>query len=84
MAYSETRIVIGGLAHVIVLIFLQSILLKLSWELKPKRSQIMYFMKSQLKLLRKRYRSKKKVEAIKILRNKLDNIEQKTDEFMKR
>ena len=44
----------------------------------------MYFMKSQLKLLRKRYRSKKKVEAIKILRNKLDNIEQKTDEFMKR
>jgi len=40
MAYSETRIVIGGLVHVPVLIFI-AILLKVSLKLKLKRQKIM-------------------------------------------
>ena len=40
MAYSETRIVIGGLAHVPVLI-LKPILLKVSLELKLKWQKIL-------------------------------------------
>ncbi len=39
MAYSETRIVIGGLTHIPVLIFI-TILLKVSLELKLMRQKI--------------------------------------------
>ena len=52
MAYSDTRIVIGGLAHIPVLNFFCQFFLKGSLELKPKRLKILWLMKSQLKLLR--------------------------------
>jgi len=40
MAYSETRIVIGGLAHVPILIFIANFI-KGSLELKLKRQKIL-------------------------------------------
>ena len=40
MAYSETRIVIGGLAHVPVLIFIANFI-KGKFGIKPKRSKIL-------------------------------------------
>ena len=50
MAYSETRIVIGGLAHVPVLIFIANFI-KVNLELKLKRQKILWLKKSPLKLL---------------------------------
>ena len=66
MAYSETRIVIGGIAHVPVLIFLANFIKgRFGVETQEVKDTVV---------------KEEKAEAIKELSNKLDNIEQKADE----
>jgi len=66
MAYSETRIVIGGLAHVPVLIFI-AYFIKGKFGIKTKETKDTVV-------------KEEKAEAIKEISNKLDSIEQKADE----
>ena len=66
MAYSETRIVIGGLAHVPVLIFIANFI-KGRFGVKTEE-------------VKDTVVKEEKANAIKELSNKLDNIEQKADE----
>jgi len=66
MAYSETRIVIGGLAHVPVLIFIANFI-------KDK-----FVIKTED--VKDTTVKEEKAEALKELSNKLDSIEQKADE----
>ena len=66
MAYSETRIVIGGLAHVPVLIFIANFIKgRFSFKTEEVKDNVV---------------KEKKAEAIMEISNKLDNIEQKADE----
>ena len=65
MAYSETRIVIGGLAHIPVLIFIANFIKgKFGIETEKAKDTVV----------------KKGKEATKELSNKLDSLEQKADE----
>ncbi len=66
MAYSETRIVVGGLAHVPVLIFI-AIFVKSKFGIKSEETKGTVVKEG-------------KAEAIKEISNKLDSIEQKADE----
>ncbi len=66
MAYSETRIVIGGLAHVPVLIFIANFI-KGKFGIKAEETKDTVVKEG-------------KAEAIKKISNKLDSIEQKADE----
>ena len=66
MAYSETRIVIGGLGHVPVLIFIANFI-KGKFGIKTKETKNTVV-------------KEEKAEAIKEISNKLDSIEQKADE----
>jgi len=66
MAYSETRIVIGGLAHIPVLIFIANFI-KGKFGIKTEEAKDTVVKEV-------------KAEAIKELSNKLDSIEQKADE----
>ena len=66
MAYSETRIVIGGLAHVPVLIFIANFI-KGRFGVKTEETKDNVVKEEN-------------ANAIKELSNKLDNIEQKADE----
>ena len=66
MAYSETRIVIGGLAHVPVLIFIANFI-KGRFGIKTEETKDTVVKEG-------------KAEAIKEISNKLDSIEQKADE----
>ena len=65
MAYSETRIVIGGLAHVPVLIFIANFIKGFGIKTGETKDTVV---------------KEGKAEAIKEISNKLDSIEQKTDE----
>ena len=66
MVYSETRIVIGGLAHVPVLIFIANFIKsKLGIKTEEAKDTVV---------------KEGKAEAIKEISNKLDSIEQKADE----
>ena len=67
MAYSETRIVIGGLAHVPVLIFIANFI-KGKFAIKTEETKDTVVKEG-------------KAEAIKEISNKLDNIEEKADEI---
>ena len=66
MTYSETRIVIGGLAHVPVLIFIANFI-KGKFGIKTEETKDTVVKEVKL-------------ETIKELSNKLDSIEQKADE----
>ena len=66
MAYSETRIVLGGLAHVPVLIFIANFI-KGKFEIKTEETEDTLVKEG-------------KAEAIKEISKKLDSIEQKADE----
>jgi uncharacterized membrane protein len=66
MAYSETRIVIGGLAHVPVLIFIANFI-------KGKFG-------SKTEEIKDTVVKEGKAEAIKEISNKLESIEKKADE----
>ena len=81
MAYSETRIVIGGLAHVPVLIFIANFI-KGKFGIKTQEDKNNVGKEEPLKIieLNKTVVKEGKAEAIKELSNKLDSIEQKADE----
>ena len=81
MAYSETRIVIGGLAHVPVLIFIAN-LIKGKFEIKTKETKGTLAKGESVKIIEVKDTVVKegKAEAIKEISNKLESIEKKADE----
>ena len=96
MAYSETRIVIGGLAHVPVLIFIANFI-KGKFGIKTEETKDTVIKGEPVKIIEvkdtvvkeepvkiielKNTEAKEgKAETLKELSNKLDNIEQKADE----
>ena len=81
MTYSETRIVIGGLAHVPVLIFIANFI-KGKFEIKTEETKDTIFKEEPVKIIELKNTVVKegKAETLKELLNKLNNIEQKADE----
>ena len=81
MAYSETRIVIGGLAHVPVLIFIANFI-KGKFRIKTEEVKDIVVNEEPVKIIEVKDTVVKegKAEAIKELSNKLDSIEQKAYE----
>ena len=81
MAYSETRIVIGGLAHVPILIFIADFI-KGKFGVKTEEAKNTVFNKAQVKIIEVKDTGVKegKAETLNELSNKLDSIEQKPDE----
>ena len=81
MAYSETRIVIGGLAHVPVLIFIANFI-KGKFRIKTEETKDTVVKEEPFKIIELKNTEAKegKAETLKELSNKLDNIEQKADE----
>ena len=81
MAYSETRIVIGGLAHVPVLIFIANFI-KGKFGIKTEETKDTVLKGEPVKIIELKNPVVKegKAKILKELSNKLDNIEQKADE----
>ena len=81
MVYSETRIVIGGLAHVPFLIFIAN-LIKNKFGIKTEETKDTVVKGEPVKIIELSNTLVKegKAEAIKEISNKLDSIEQKADE----
>ena len=81
MAYSETRIVIGGLAHVPILIFIANFI-KGKFGIKTEKTKDNVVKEEPVKIIELKNTEAKegKAETLKELSNKLDNIEQKADE----
>ena len=81
MAYSETRIVIGGLAHVPVLIFIANFI-KGRFGVKTEEVKDTVVKEEPVKIIEVKDTvvKEEKANSIKELSNKLDNIEQKADE----
>ncbi len=81
MAYSETRIVIGGLAHVPVLIFIANFI-KGKFGIKTQEDKANVAKEEPLKIIELNNTVVKegKAETLKELSNKLDDIEKKADE----
>ena len=81
MAYSETRIVIGGLAHVPFLIFIANFI-KGKFGIKTEEAKDTAVKEEPVKIIEVKDNVVKdgKAETIKKLSNKLDSIEQKADE----
>ena len=81
MAYSETRILIGGLAHVPVLIFIANFI-KGKFGIKTEETKDTVVKGDTVKIIEVKDTIVKegKAEAITKLSNKLDIIEQKADE----
>ena len=81
MAYSETRIVIGGLAHVPVLIFIANFI-KGKFGIKTEETKDTVVKIEPVKIIELSNTLVKegKAEAIKELSKELDSIEQKADE----
>ena len=81
MAYSETRIVIGGLAHVPVLIFIANFI-KGKIGIKTEETKDTVVKEEFVKIieLKNTVVNEGKAETLKELSNKLDSIEQKADE----
>ena len=81
MVYSETRIVIGGLAHVPVLIFIANFI-KGKFVIKTEKAKETLVREEPVRIIgvKDTVFKEGKAEAIKELSNKLDSIEQKADE----
>ena len=81
MAYSETRIVIGGLVHVPVLIFIANFI-KGKFVIKTEESKETLVHEESVKIIEVKDTVFKegKAETIKELSNELDSIEKKADE----
>ena len=81
MAYSETRIVMGGLAHIPVLIFIANFI-KGKFGIKTEEAKDTVVKEEPVKIIELKDTLVKEGEAevIKELSNKLDSIEQKADE----
>ena len=80
MAYSETRILIGGLVHVPVLIFIANFI-KGVFVIKTEDTKDTEVKEEPVKIieLKNTVVNEGKAETLKELSNKLDNIEQKAD-----
>ena len=81
MAFSETRIVIGGLAHVPVLIFIANFI-KGKFGIKTEETKDSVVKEESVKIIELKNTVVKEgiAESLKELSNKLDNIEKKADE----
>ena len=82
MAYSETRIVIGGLAHVPVLIFIANFI-KGKFGIKTQETENTVVKGELVKIIEVKDTVVKegKAEAIKEISSKLDSIEKKADKL---
>ena len=81
MAYSETRIVIGGLAHVPVLIFIANFIEgKFGTKTEEAKDTVVKEEPVKINEVKDTTVKEEKAEALKELSNKLDSIEQKADE----
>ena len=81
MVYSETRIVIGGLAHVPVLIFIANFIKsKFGFKIEELIDNVVNEEPIKIIDVKDTVFKEGKPEAIKELSNKLDSIEQKADE----
>ena len=82
MAYSETRIVIGGLAHVPVLIFIANFV-KDKFGIKTEKAKETLVHEEPVKIIEVKDTVFKegKAEAIKEISGKLDSIEKKADKL---
>ena len=85
MAYSETRIVIGGIAHIPVLIFIANFI-KGKLGIKTEEAKDTLVKEEPIKIieLKETLVKEGKAEVIKVLSNKLDSIQQKADEVYER
>ena len=85
MAYSETRIVIGGLAHVPVLIFIAN-LIKGKFGIKTENTKDTLVKEEPVKIIEQKNNLVKegKAETLKEISNKMDSIEHKADEVYER
>ena len=81
MVYSETRIVIGGLAHVPVLIFIANFI-KGKFGIKTEETKDTVVKREPVKIieLENTVVNEGKAETLKELSNNLDNIKHKADE----
>ena len=82
MAYSETRIVIGGLAHVPVLIFIANFI-KGKFGIKTQETKNTVVKGELVKIIEVKDTVVKegKAEAIKEISSELDSIEKKADKL---
>ena len=80
-AYSETRIVVGGLAHVPVLIFIANFI-KGKFVIKTEKAKETLVHEEPVKIIEVKDTvfKEEKAETIKELSNELDSIEKKADE----
>ena len=85
MAYSETRIVIGGLTHVPVLIFIANFI-KGKFGIETEEAKETVAKEEPVKIIEVKDSLVKagKAEALKELSIKLDSIERKADEVYKK
>ena len=85
MAYSEARIIIGGLAHVPVLIFVANFI-KDKFGIKTEEGNDTVVKEEKVRIIEVKDTDAKegKAESIKELSNKLDTIEQKADEVFEK
>ena len=85
MAYSETRIVIGGLTHVPILIFIANFI-KNKFGIKTEETKDTVVKEEPVKIIEIKDTVVKeiKLETIKEISNKLDSIEQKADEVFEK
>ena len=85
MAYTETRIVIGGLAHVPILIIITNFI-KGKFGIKTKGTKDTVVKEEPVKIMEVKDTvvEEGKAKAIKELSNKLDSIEQKADEVFEK
>ncbi len=83
MAYSKTRIGIGGLAHVTVLIFI-AIFIKAQLGIKTEEDIDNIIYEEPVKIIKEKDKlvKEERVVAIKKLSNKLDSFEQRLMRFM--
>ena len=82
MAYSETRIVIGGLVHVPILIFIANFI-KSKFGIKTLETKDTVVKEEPVKIIELKNNVVKegKAEAIKEISSKLDSIEKKADKL---
>ncbi len=85
MAYSETKVIIGGLAHVPILIFIAN-LIKGKFEDKAFDTQEIKVKKEPIKVkdLKESEARKEEVKVIEKGTNNLEEIENKTEEVNKK
>ena len=85
MAYSETRIVIGGLTHVPILIFIANFI-KGKFGIKTEETKDTILNGEPVKIIELKSPVVKegKSKTLKEISNKLDNIEKKADEVYER